>query len=144
VNLYVLNSYPEHCWLGENLDSRPALVRSSSSQNSSLRTSSTDTHPASSFPNSDQSEGRGRKRRSARFSLSSVSSAILETIRSSSPRNKTFNDANQKGPVGDRPDNSSVRHVKEKSQIVKLTDFLKNEEKGKVEGDGWKEFKKGE
>ncbi|KAF9469986.1 hypothetical protein BDZ94DRAFT_1181644 [Collybia nuda] len=118
----------------------------------SSRTSSRPSTPPLISPN----ERHGR--RGTRFSLSSVSSVLMDAVRSTSPKARGIYDppgddeeanvrrgrTKRKGKSTESPSSSIARmcQSKERSTFSKFGDILKSEY-DEIEIDGWKEFKKG-
>lgn len=127
----------------------------------SSRTSSSGAHSrATSRPPSPppSSPGEVRGRRTARFSLSSVSSVLMDAVRSKSPKKHGFFDRTEeeekansrrgrpkeKGKSVETPNASLVRTRQSVDRLAsKFGDALKLEHEETGVGDGWKEFKKG-
>ncbi|KAL0955875.1 hypothetical protein HGRIS_002074 [Hohenbuehelia grisea] len=104
---------------------------------------------------SDDARNEHRGRKHHRFSLASVSSALMDVVRPASPRRQSRD--HQREPSSDRHETRRGRSLekgkekmvggrtsKERSSLAKFGEILKldlDERKG--EGHGWKEFKKG-
>ncbi|KAF5380353.1 hypothetical protein D9615_004690 [Tricholomella constricta] len=104
-------------------------------------------------------ERRGRTGSRSRFSLSSVSSVLMDAVRSSSPKHARFSESHERfgevektrrGRTKEKcksiqsPSTSVVRaRSKERSTLSKIGDILKLEYDETPVESGWKEFKKG-
>ncbi|KAF8070739.1 hypothetical protein FPV67DRAFT_1041012 [Lyophyllum atratum] len=123
------------------------------------RTPSRPPSPVGSPSSPTPGERRGRTGSRSRFSLSSVSSVLIDAVRSSSPKTALFPESNErvgddektrrgrtkeKGKYIQSPSTSAVRpHSKEKSAFSRIGDMLKLDHDETPAENGWKEFKKG-
>lgn len=136
----------------------PSTPRNFSRGSASQPTSRPGSRPTS-RPPSPPSTMTARAGSRSRFSLSSVSSVLMDAVRSSSPKAAHFADSReqpddnertrrgrtqQKGKAAQSPRTSMVRaKSKERSTLSKIGDILKLDHEDAQAGDGWKEFKKG-
>ncbi|KAJ7125134.1 hypothetical protein C8R44DRAFT_830961 [Mycena epipterygia] len=100
-----------------------------------------DAVPGSSSPS--HAEARGRR---ARFSLSSVSSALMEAVRSRSPRtrsSKEREDSTRRGRAREKTPISEDSGLPKERPTLGRVAGLKEDVKDKGKTDSWKEFKKG-
>ncbi|KAJ6631582.1 hypothetical protein B0H10DRAFT_1772333 [Mycena sp. CBHHK59/15] len=108
--------------------------------------------PGNSSPS--RAEHRGRH---ARFSLTSVSNALMDAVRSGSPKTRSSKEreehedsarrgrTREKGALSEEGGPSKERHahLNLHSHTIGRTFGLREEGKGKDKAEGWKEFKKG-
>ena len=128
-------------FLPEDGDSLASPMGSSLSPRRRDSSTAGETHRVTSFDNtSDTSSSPSRGRMSARFSLASVSSSILEAVRGVSGPSR------ERGPLQRGVESRGNDHSHPSSDhlgYVPETGGLDNEPCLEVSGDGWHEFKKG-